>query len=369
MSRFARLALTLVALASIGGGARAQSYDASKLLWVCVQIAGSYVDPPPDKRFANYAEMGISQALGVDPKRIGDPEVKARIVAMFRREMSLPPLQSQLYCDRFPGFAARGTLLDIAANTNDPEYKLKQLMEWGLDINWPDARSGKTMLDKYRDKLEVRALEDESGSWGRIEYERRALLSNSRHYEDFVNLGARHAGQPPAAPPPSCAAWPEDAPEPGVAYTGEFLTAGNGPTPSAIPGVTTISPRQLACLLDVPDTKLLLFAAMRDARGIAGSYNVAFGAASGDFKDKVQAALADTAHVFTFMDDKFDRPIAVYCHHVRCQLSYNVLLRLKAAGYRKLYWMRAGLGAWKAAGYPLGGIRPTSMTRTASTGG
>lgn len=48
-----------------------------------------------------------------------------------------------------------------------------------------------------------------------------------------------------------------------------------------------------------------------------------------------------------------DTPIVTYCSNRDCWLSWNAALRLKQAGYKKVYWYRGGIEAWRAAALPL----------------
>ncbi len=48
-----------------------------------------------------------------------------------------------------------------------------------------------------------------------------------------------------------------------------------------------------------------------------------------------------------------DAAIVTYCSSKDCWLSWNAALRLKQAGYTRVYWYRGGIEAWKQAGLPL----------------
>ncbi len=48
-----------------------------------------------------------------------------------------------------------------------------------------------------------------------------------------------------------------------------------------------------------------------------------------------------------------DTPIVTYCSNRECWLSWNAALRLKQAGYERVYWYRGGVDAWHAADLPL----------------
>jgi PQQ-dependent catabolism-associated CXXCW motif protein len=51
------------------------------------------------------------------------------------------------------------------------------------------------------------------------------------------------------------------------------------------------------------------------------------------------------------------RPLVIYCHQT-CWLSWNAAKRAISYGYRNVYWFRAGIEGWKAAGYPTTVIQP-----------
>lgn len=46
-------------------------------------------------------------------------------------------------------------------------------------------------------------------------------------------------------------------------------------------------------------------------------------------------------------------PIVFYCNGVKCMVSANAIEKVKPWGYTKLYYLRDGFPAWKAANYPV----------------
>ncbi len=131
-------------------------------------------------------------------------------------------------------------------------------------------------------------------------------------------------------------------------YAGGLSPRGSGLTPQHIPGATTVSAREAKCIIDRFGAEVLVLAAMDDGDKLPGAID-AGSASSADaaLQPRYASALAEVAR-----GDK-NRPIIVYCHHERCFLSYNVALRSVQAGYPNVFWMRPGIAAWKAAGYPV----------------
>lgn len=131
-------------------------------------------------------------------------------------------------------------------------------------------------------------------------------------------------------------------------YAGGLSASGSGLTPQNIPGATTVSAREAKCIVDRFGGEVLVLAAMNDGDKLPGAI-VASSAASADaaLQPRYAAALAEIS------GGNKNRPIIVYCHHERCFLSYNVALRSVQAGYPNVFWMRPGIAAWKAAGYPV----------------
>ncbi len=46
-------------------------------------------------------------------------------------------------------------------------------------------------------------------------------------------------------------------------------------------------------------------------------------------------------------------PIIFQCNGAECWYSYKASRMAVKLGYKKVYWFRTGLPAWKAAGYPV----------------
>lgn len=45
--------------------------------------------------------------------------------------------------------------------------------------------------------------------------------------------------------------------------------------------------------------------------------------------------------------------VILYCNGPRCWKSYKASKTLIKAGYKKVYWFRTGIPAWRAKGYPV----------------
>ena len=81
------------------------------------------------------------------------------------------------------------------------------------------------------------------------------------------------------------------------------------------------------------------------------------GAISVPYKEK-SAKSAD----FDPSKDRFDlkklpsdknTPILFYCNGAECWKGYKASTAAVKAGYKTVYWLRLGLPAWKAKGYPV----------------
>ena len=122
-----------------------------------------------------------------------------------------------------------------------------------------------------------------------------------------------------------------------------------------MPGVVTVSASEARCMIDGFGKGIVVIAALNphtDKEMLPQSVPMDW-AVSGREDPQIQTKLQVAAGVAT-KDDK-SRPIIVYCHHINCFMSYNVLVRLQREGYQNLYWARTGVLDWKQSGYPLMG--------------
>lgn len=310
-------------------------------LWKIIGLTGQEAEDIRDRRVAQW--MKARAAMGRDA--------------------------SGLYCDgAFPGF--KGHLYRLALAYEDYQ-RLWELTKLGLDPNLPDSVTGKTAVDEIVEDIDLQLREDEQviAPWrrlvplagGPLKPVRSKLLAKHRAYRTLREAGGRLAGEALQRPRSDCAATAADAPAPGIPYDGQYLSGGSGPTPQAIPGVTTVSARQAACLLDLHGKDMLVLGILRDPVALPGSYDFSFaGYGSGEHDQKVQSVLSSDLGALQDFTAKIkkNRPILVYCHHEQCRNSYNAALRLIRDGHRRVFWMREGLKAWKAGGYPLGGLIP-----------
>lgn len=152
-----------------------------------------------------------------------------------------------------------------------------------------------------------------------------------------------------AAAEQACAAGSDQKPEPGAPQAGQYQRA-VGITPTRLPGAVTVSPREARCLMDRLGDKLVVIQAMRDDRELPRAVALPGTGTAGEDQPAHREALQKFEELSG--GDK-DRPLLLYCHHSSCHLSYNAALRAVRAGYRKVYWLRAGNAGWVQAGYAL----------------
>ena len=63
-------------------------------------------------------------------------------------------------------------------------------------------------------------------------------------------------------------------------------------------------------------------------------------------------ASKDKLDLGKFTADK-NAPVVTQCNGERCWKSYKTAVWLVREGYKKVYWFRGGLPAWKAKGFPV----------------
>lgn len=144
------------------------------------------------------------------------------------------------------------------------------------------------------------------------------------------------------------------------------------PVPDSAPGAETVDIAQVqalagqgALLLDVmglkafqvaPDGRFLTPEHRDSLPGAVWLPVVGWGRLEPWQQDYLDSSLArltgsDKAH-----------PIIVFCK-VDCWVSWNVVKRLNAAGYSRLYWFRGGADAWGDAGLPLQRVLPERLRK------
>jgi TolB-like protein len=124
-----------------------------------------------------------------------------------------------------------------------------------------------------------------------------------------------------------------------------------GKTPTAAPGVTTLSTEQLARMLE--DEKPLVIDTMSFSwhRSVPAAVGLDFrGNTDGTFDDAVQKRLEPKVRELTGGNIK--KPIVAMSFNVSFFDAYNLALRLRHAGYATVYWYRGGREAWEVAGMP-----------------
>jgi rhodanese-related sulfurtransferase len=122
-------------------------------------------------------------------------------------------------------------------------------------------------------------------------------------------------------------------------------------TPESLAGVTRV---------DTAKAKALMAsgAVMVDAR-VANEYAEAHikGAVSVPYKEKSVKSASYDASADSFDISKLpsnkNAAIIFACNGAECWKSYKAANAAVHAGYKKVYWLRDGFPAWKAAGYPI----------------
>ena len=138
-------------------------------------------------------------------------------------------------------------------------------------------------------------------------------------------------------------------------YPGGISPKGGALTPAELPGVRTVNPKVVACLIEAMGSELAVFAPMKDETGIPDAFAWP---GVGMTREPTPEEKESLGQVFdTLSGGRKDRPIVVYCHSTECFLSYNALIHLKNAGYTNLLWMREGIKGWKEAGLPVDDVR------------
>jgi rhodanese-related sulfurtransferase len=131
-----------------------------------------------------------------------------------------------------------------------------------------------------------------------------------------------------------------------IASGGYLRDAVNTPTPTGVPGGTTIDTEQLVQLL--PGKPLMLNTTAENPT-IPGAILVNL-PNSGSLTDEWQEALGKLVGIAT--DGDKQRPIVTFAWCVNRWHSRNLALRLIALGYTKVYWYRGGWEAWDAHDLP-----------------
>ena len=130
-----------------------------------------------------------------------------------------------------------------------------------------------------------------------------------------------------------------------------------GKTPTAAPGVTTVSTEQLSEMLE--NTEPLVIDTMSNSwdRSVPGAVGLDFrGNTHGTFDDTIQRRLETKVRELT--DGNMGKPIVAMSFNVAFFDSYNLALRLRHMGYRNVFWYRGGREAWEVAGKTEEAVKP-----------
>lgn len=129
----------------------------------------------------------------------------------------------------------------------------------------------------------------------------------------------------------------------------EFVSHRGFFTPEVLPGATVVTAEQVKQLMarKVPLFDVRPQAHYREAH-IPGATNVPYQMNSPkevDFDDSV-----DVFDLSRLPQDK-EAPMIFQCNGAECWYSYKAARYMVKRGYKKIYWFRTGMPAWKAAGY------------------
>lgn len=136
----------------------------------------------------------------------------------------------------------------------------------------------------------------------------------------------------------------------------------SAPTPTEIPGAKPVTTGELHDMLILAPTPVLIDVASGDGHlTLRGAYWIPGAGRGTHFLDPLQAQLAEYLEKLSNGDK--NRPLVFFCVNARCWLSYNASLRASALGYRRVYWYRGGIEAWRDADLPLSSVSiPSTAT-------
>lgn len=131
----------------------------------------------------------------------------------------------------------------------------------------------------------------------------------------------------------------------------EFVSTRGFFTPEVLPGATVVTAEQVRQLMaqKVPLFDVRPQAHYREAH-IPGATNVTYKMNSPkevDYDDSV-----DAFDLTRLPQDK-NAPMIFQCNGAECWYSYKAARYMVKRGFKKVYWFRTGMPAWKAAGYPV----------------
>lgn len=121
-------------------------------------------------------------------------------------------------------------------------------------------------------------------------------------------------------------------------------------TPLTLAGTTTVSPAEARCLMETLGETMVVVSVIGGSEQLPGFVDALggeIGVEDATADERIKQVLAKATG-----GDK-TRPLLFYCAYAQCYMSYNAAIRAVRLGYRRIYWMRAGLQGWQEAGYPL----------------
>ena len=121
----------------------------------------------------------------------------------------------------------------------------------------------------------------------------------------------------------------------------------HAPTPTYHPRAVTITTRELLRLMTGPEPPLLIdVLSQASHQTVAGAWWLRGAGFSTTSNDRLAMKLEELT-----LGNRA-RAMVFFCSGAQCWASYNASLRASMIGYRKVYWYRGGLRAWKDARLP-----------------
>lgn len=184
------------------------------------------------------------------------------------------------------------------------------------------------------------------------------LVNDDDHFSKYA-LTAKRSAEAVAKLPASLdgKAYADEAVDHQVALPTSLRpgTEVHGATPLSGPAGTTVIGTEALLQLYRTEKRLVLMDVLLSrslARQTLPKANWVFGAGweQADLNATIKTQLG---RVMGTLAPRKDTPIVTFCSNRDCWLSWNAALRLKEAGYQKVYWYRGGVDSWRAAGLPL----------------
>jgi adenylate cyclase len=135
----------------------------------------------------------------------------------------------------------------------------------------------------------------------------------------------------------------------GVLSDDSLHTDCEAPTPTTVPGASTIRTADLALLLDQRRPMLVLDTGRAPIMSIPGAIGLWGAGIGGNLSDEFQDRLRLKMHQLTHGDH--DLPLVTVAWNAERYQGRNLALRLVALGYAHVYWYRGGREAWVVNGH------------------